>query len=86
MKNTSTEAERNLAEFAENNPQLSYKELAEILGCSQQTVSRLCIKSGIRRKRGPVTDADVAKLADAIINPFRLETGTANQGGKNHAS
>lgn len=84
MKNTSTEAERKLAEFAENNPQLSYKELAELLGCSQQTVSRLCVKCGVRRKRGPVTNADLAKLVDTNCN--RPETGTAHEGGKTHAS
>lgn len=84
MKNTSTEAERKLADFAENNPQLSYKELAASLGCSQQTVSRLCVKCGVRRKRGPLTDADLAKLSDANCN--QPETGMTHEGGKTHAS
>jgi DNA-binding IclR family transcriptional regulator len=64
MSNKSTEAQRKLAEFAENNPHLSYKELAERLECSQQTVSRACLKFGVRRKRGPLTEADLAKLAE----------------------
>jgi DeoR/GlpR family transcriptional regulator of sugar metabolism len=84
MSNNITEAQRKLAEIAENNPQLSYKELAELLGCSQQTVSRLCVKCGVRRKRGPVTDADLAKLVDTNCN--QPETGTTHEGDKTHAS
>jgi DNA-binding XRE family transcriptional regulator len=63
MSNKFTEAQRKLAEFAENNSHLSYKELADRLECSQQTVSRACLKFGVRRKRGSLTDADLAKLA-----------------------
>jgi|CZKZ01.1.fsa_nt_gi transcriptional regulator with XRE-family HTH domain len=64
MRHKSTEAQRKLAEYAESNLHLSYKELAEKLGCSQQTVSRACLKFGVRRKRGPLTEADLAKLAE----------------------
>jgi hypothetical protein len=64
MRHKSTEAQRKLAEFAENNPHLSYKLLADRLECSQQTVSRACLKFGVRRKRGPLTEADLAKLAE----------------------
>ena len=84
MKNNFTEAQRKLAEYAVNNPQLSYKKLAELLGCSQQTVSRLCIKCDVRRKRGPVTDADLAKLVDTNCN--QPETGKTHEGDKTHAS
>lgn len=86
MPKTTTAALRKLAEFAENNPRLSYKELADMLGCSQQTISRLCIKYGVRRKRGPLTDADVAKLADSITNPSPHKSGENNEGGQNNAS
>lgn len=64
MSIESTEAQRKLAEFAESNPHLSYKELAEKLECSQQTVSRACLKFGVRRKRVPLTEADLAKLTE----------------------
>ena len=58
MSIESTEAQRKLAEFAESNPHLSYKELAEKLECSQQTVSRACLKFGVRRK---LTETDTTR-------------------------
>jgi hypothetical protein len=76
MSHKSTETQRKLAKFAENNPHLSYKQLADRLECSQQTVSRACLKFGVRRKRGPLTDADLGKLAE----PATTQTNAAGIG------
>jgi DeoR/GlpR family transcriptional regulator of sugar metabolism len=86
MSNKSTEAQRKLAEYAENNPHLSYKELADRLECSQQTVSRACLKFGVRRKRGPLTDADLAKLAERdTTQPVTTNEKAANAAEANDA-
>jgi DNA-binding LacI/PurR family transcriptional regulator len=41
---------------------LSYKVIAEKLGVSVATVSRICIQNGLRRKRDILTEADLSKL------------------------
>ena len=64
MSNKPTEAQRKLAQYAESNPQLTYKELSKQLQCSQQTVSRACLMCGVRRKRSPLSEADIAKLTE----------------------
>jgi uncharacterized protein YerC len=56
------EVQRKLIEFILNHPSLTYNEIAERVGVSGQTISRYCLKYGIRRRRGSLTVEDLNSL------------------------
>lgn len=59
---TPNEVQVRLTDYCSRHPDLSYKVIAEKLGVSVATVSRICIQNGLRRKRDILTEADLSKL------------------------
>ena len=56
------EVQTKLVEFVLAHLELSYQTIADRLGCSVPTLSRICILHKVRRKRANLTMADIAKL------------------------
>jgi DNA-binding MurR/RpiR family transcriptional regulator len=59
------EVHRRLAEYIKAHPDMTYKSIADKLGISVPTVSRIALKYGIRRReRYVLSEALLAKLVE----------------------
>lgn len=71
------EVQHKLIEFILNHPSLTYSEIAERLGVSGQTISRYCLKHGIRRRRGSLTGEDLNNLDNTTEEDCKHEAAVA---------
>lgn len=56
------EIQATLVAYVQQHPDKTYRQIADILGCSESTVSRICLMHGIRRIRKALSEADLSKL------------------------
>jgi DNA-binding MurR/RpiR family transcriptional regulator len=59
---TNKQAQETLVRFILDHPELTYTEVAATLGCDLATISRICTKHGVRRKRKALSMDDLSKL------------------------
>ncbi len=54
--------QQKLIAYIKAHPELTYWQIAEMVGCHTNTISSLARKAGIRRMRPRLSEADLEKL------------------------
>jgi DNA invertase Pin-like site-specific DNA recombinase len=70
---TNKQAQEKLVRLILDHPEQTYTEVAATLGCPLATISRICTKHGVRRKRKALSMDDLNKL-EGFSMPRKLNS------------